>query len=250
MRNPSFKMIVESNIIAASEANAQGDDPATRYYLAQAADAAGEIEDDRSRRTAWSVVAKHAINTEYPELSQQLARKLIRLDRKIGRISWVITDLLSYGSSLHLTGQHIEAEEVYRQAFDLAVEIESWQRAAAASTNYAAAIAMRGKLEEARRWLERSLEYLHREPNLDTEFRTRSMMIEVMHLSGEEPTRCFAAARKLIDDHKADLSRGYCVILQKMLDPILKSYFTDHPTLHPQRWIGEHFPELMEAGYD
>lgn len=247
MTDESYSKLAKTYLNAARESSMQRDDQGMRYHLAQAADAAGEIEDDTSRRFAWSIVAQHAVHVQYPELSQQLARKLIRLDRKLGNTHWVIIDVLSYGSSLHLTSQHLEAEDVCRQAFDLALEIESWQHAAAASSNYAAAVAARGALEEAQSWLERSLLYLEREPDLDTEIRTRAMLIQVRHARGESPAMCFKAARALIDEHKTKMNDVYRAVLQRALDPVLKSFFADKPDLQPPAWVDEHFPELMRG---
>lgn len=247
MSDTSYMKLFHTYLNDAESSNEQRDDQATRYYLAQAAAAASEIVDDTSRRHALSSIAKHAVNMEYPELSQQLARQLIRLDRQLGRIGWVITDLLSYGSSLHHSRQHLEAEGVYLQAYDLALEIKSWQRAAAASTNYAAAIAARGALDEAQKWLESSLKYLHREPDLDTEVRTRVMLIQTMHIRGEKLATCFETTRELLNEHKNNISRVHRILIHGMMDPVLKSYFNENPDLEPQTWIRENFPELMEA---
>lgn len=246
MRDESRIKLVEDYLAEAGAASKRRDSQGTRYHLAQARDAAGEIEDDRSRRFAWSSVAQNAVNVQYPELTQQLARKLIRLDRKLDCTHWVITDILSYGSSLHLSRQHLEAEEVYRQAFDLAMEIESWQQAAAASSNYAAAIAARGALEEAQDWLQRSLKYLAREPDLDTEVRTRAMLLRIRHASGAGPTVCLDEARSLLDEHNTEMTDGQRAVLRGALDPVLKSFFEKNPGLRPPAWVEEHFPELME----
>ena len=147
MSDEPWIKLVRSYLAGASDASRRYDTEAARYYLAQAADAAAEIDDDKKRRLALFIVAKGAVNVRDTELSQQLARKLIRLDRKLANPHWVIVDLLSYGSSLHQSLQHLEAEDVYRQAFDLALEIKSWQNAAAAGSNYAMAIAARGDLK-------------------------------------------------------------------------------------------------------
>ncbi len=250
MSDEPYIKLVETFVNAANATSEQRDDQGTCYYLAQAADAANEIEDDISRRTAWSDVAKGAVDMQYPELSQPLARKLIRLDRKLGYTTWVLTDVLSYGSSLLLTRQHLEAEDVFLQVLDLALELESWQHAAAASSNYAAAIAQRGAMEEAQNRLESSLEYLDRQPSLDTEIRTRATLIEVRYARGEPPAMCFKMARALLNEHKTKITRVYRVILQRVLDQVLKSYFANNPNLQPLTWVGEHFPELMEATDD
>lgn len=249
MSDESYIAHVETYLDAASETSKQYDDDGTRYHLSQAADAASEIKDDRTRRFAWSNVAKHAINVQYPELSQQLARKLIRLDRKLGQTSWVITDVLTYGSSLQLTRQHLEAEDVYRQAFDFALEIESWQHAAAASSNYAAAIAARGALKDAQDWLERSLKYLEREPDLDTEIRTRAMLIQVKHARGAPPAACFEEARSLLDEVKTKMASVHHVVLKRALDPVLKSYFGNNPNLTSIKWVKCCFSNYSTAGY-
>ena len=237
---------VESFLVEASATSRRHDPDATRYLLAQAADAAAGIEDDRSRRFALSSIAQHAVNVFYPELAQQLARQLIRLDRQLGCTSWVITDVLSYGSSMHLSRQHLEAEEAFRQAFDLALQIESWQQASAASSNYAAAIAARGALEEAEGWLRRSLECLAREPDLDTEIRTRAMLIQIRHALGESPASCLDQARSLIDERGAQMTDSHRGVLQAALEPVLASVFAANPELDPPAWVEQHFPELME----
>ena len=249
MSDEPWIKLVRSYLAGASDASRRYDTEAARYYLAQAADAAAEIDDDKERRLAWSIVAKGAVNVRDTELSQQLARKLIRLDRKLANPRWVIVDLLSYGSSLHQSLQHLEAEDVYRQAFDLALEIKSWQNTAAAGSNYAMAIAARGDVKEARKWAQRALEQLEREPNADTELRTRAFLLRVGHAEGEPVAECLAKARSLVDQFAGRLTGGLCRVLQEALEPLLKSYFSENPGVDTREWVGEHFPELMEDAH-
>ncbi len=181
-----------------------------------------------------------------PELSGQLARKLISLDHKLGNTKYVITDVLSYGSSLHVHGQDLEAEAVFRQALDLSLEIESWQQAAAASSNLAMTVAARGELKEARAGLDRSLTWLAREPDRDTAIRTQGMIIGIMNAQGTPPVECFRHARHVIEMYRGDWDRSCSVVLGNALTPVLNRFFADNPALDSGDWVPRNFPELME----
>ena len=90
--------------------------------------------------------------------------------------------------------------------------------AAAASSNYAMAIAARGALHEAEVRLRQSLEYLVREPDLDTEIRTRAMLLRVSHARGQPPAACFQQARSLIDAHDRSMTANHRAVLRAALD--------------------------------
>lgn len=246
MRDDDLKQKIEACVQEAAEYLRHENTEAAREELYQAQDLAAEIENNEERRFAWSALAKHMINAQFADMANLLAKKLIALDRKLGNTRYLVTDLLTYGSSLHLSGQHPDAAGIYQEALDLSVETKAWHNAAAASSNYAAALAAQGKLDEARSWLDTSLDYLKRESNADTEIRTYGMIISIMERQQESSENCFKLARWVLDTYEEKMQAAHRMILRRALDPALKRFFAENRDLAPEDWVSLNFPELME----
>lgn len=249
MADEQIEKRVEDLVRECAERLKRNDKDGASYCLSQALDVAGEIENVETRRLSWSALAKHMINAKFPELANLAAKRLIPLDRRIGKTQYLITDLLSYGSSLHLSAQHAAAADIYRQALDLSLKTEAWHNAASASSNLAAALAALGDLQEARHLLDKSLEYLKRQPWTDTEIRTWAMVIGIMNQQGEPAQKCFDVARQVLDKYRPNMNSAFRSILQRALDPVLKKFFSDNPQIDPGQWVPSHFPELMDPDH-
>jgi tetratricopeptide (TPR) repeat protein len=216
------------------------------HHLSQAAQFCSQIQDMQVRRKQSATLALLMVELQFAELANIVAREAIELDHQLDDTPHFVEDLLTYGWSLHLMGRHIDAAEHFRQARDLALGMEAWHNAASATSNLAAAIAAEGGLNEALELLHGSLTLLERESRVDTQIRTRTMMIRVMNALMESPESCFDEAREILNRFGQDMNPRYHSMVREALDAPLRRFFAAHANLDPRQWVPQTFPELME----
>jgi tetratricopeptide (TPR) repeat protein len=246
--SPDDAALVESvrGLVRAShDALNHGDGRRATWQLAQSASRLEDVQEHDLRRREYESLAVVCLRVGLPELSLNISRTVLQLDRELGDVARLIENLLSYGWALRDLSMRTEAKEAFRQALDLAVAERRWANAASASTNLATVMAEEGQLEEAERRLGASLGYLEQEPFPDTEAKTRFALLQVRSALGLPASECLDLARDALDRFGAlvaPLDRQQIVATVGGLVGRLRA---EHPELDQQA-IEARFPELNE----
>ncbi|MFL5581478.1 MAG: hypothetical protein ACJ8AO_14005 [Gemmatimonadaceae bacterium] len=150
--------------------------------------------------------------------------------------------LLDYGNALSGVRREVDAGEIYRQALDLFVACGRFADAASASTNRAIALANAGRLSEARELLERSLEYVRREPFPDTEVKTRLGLIQVLAHLGEDPDRVFDLAASTGKRWRRGMTPDDAQVFDQIVGPVIARYLAAHPGAEARTVVARRLP--------
>jgi tetratricopeptide (TPR) repeat protein len=155
------------------------------------------VDDDDLRRSLAGRLGNVCWQVGFDDLALFALDVAIELGEQAGDARALENDRITLGNVHQRLGNLREAEAAFQLVEESAVPNGNYANAASVSTNLAGILAQEGYLADAAERLERSLEYVEREPFPDTELNTRFLLLQVLESMGESPARILDVAEPL-----------------------------------------------------
>jgi tetratricopeptide (TPR) repeat protein len=155
------------------------------------------VDDDEVRRSLASQLANVCWLLGFDDLALFALDVAIPLGEELGDVRGLENDSLTLGNVQSRLGNLAEAEVAWRLVDEVGVLNGDFANAASAATNLGGQLAQEGYLAEAFDLLQRSLEYLEREPFAATELNTRFLLLQLLDMQGADHSRVLDAAEPI-----------------------------------------------------
>lgn len=210
----------------------------------QALRAATSIEDNERRREACLAVGDLSGQAGFTDLLLGSIHELLRIDELLGHGQGLATGLLEY-SGIYMELDNFELSDHYNErARELALAGGHMAEAAAASTNLANTAMRWEDFAAAVPRLRQSLDYLRGCDDCErTEAITRALLLQALHILGQDPQLAVAEARPLWTRLRSMLSPEQHQQLREIAERIAAGHLKAHPELDADAWRAEFLPE-------
>lgn len=157
-------------------------------------------------------------------------------------------DLLTLANSWNRLGRPLASSIVNQKALDLALKHGRFADAASASTNLATNDANSGRLSEAIKRLQESLELLKKDSNPETDAITRIALIQVVDAIGAEPEIALDASTDLFTRLIKYVGPDRWKFCENAFHRLVVRYLQAHPELDADTWKKKTFPLVFGGG--
>jgi tetratricopeptide (TPR) repeat protein len=155
------------------------------------------VDDDEVRHSLASRLANICWQLGFDDLALFALDVAIPLGEEIGDVRALENDRLTLGNVHSRLGNLAEAEAAWRLVHEAGILNGDFANAASAATNLGGQLAQEGYLAEASDLLQRSLEYLEREPFPETELNTRFLLLQLLDMQGADRSRVLGVAEPI-----------------------------------------------------
>ena len=210
--------------------------------LLHALEAVERQPDSTTRARELGLLADLCSEAGHPDLALMALQGALESGERDDRPERYCADLLTLANSWQRLERVAAAASVNAAALSYAVKHERFADAASASTNLAMVAANDGRLQDALRRLQESLDFLRRESQPDTDAITRLVLIQVVDALQADPAIALDAAGDLFTRLEPHVGPERWAPVAPAFQRLVARYTAAHPELDGDAWKRERFP--------
>jgi hypothetical protein len=201
-----------------------------------------ELPDGPERSQQLGSAAHLCSRHGHPDLALMALQGLLESSERRGNPAKHCADLLSLANSWSRLGRPAASSTINKIALAHAVEHRRYADAASASTNLAINDANAGRLPQALKRLQASLDFLAEETNPDTDAITRLLLLQVVDAMQADPAIALNASADLFTRLMPHVGPERWKSAAPAFHRLVDRYVAAHPDLDAEAWKRKSFP--------
>jgi tetratricopeptide (TPR) repeat protein len=245
--NPLSKSVEELLDQAIESSRAQRFGEAGQQFL-RAIEHIETWKDGHERSQQLGLTAHLCTRAGHPDLALMALQGLLESSERRSEPGHHCADMLTLANSWIGLGRPAASEAVNRAALAHALEHRRFADAASASTNLAMIAANSGRLPEALKRLQASLEFLAKDSNPDTDAITRLSLLVVVDALQADPAIALDASGDLFTRLKPHVGPDRWKSASQAFHRLVDRYLSSHPEIDAESWKRKTYPLVFGDG--